>query len=654
MSEAKIVIGATDNASKVLADVRNSMAGVERSAALLGNALGLIGVAGFGGLVATARNAINAVDAFNDLKDATGASIENISALDDVAARTGTSFDTVQTALVKLNQGLNAAKPGSDVELALNAIGLSAKQLKDLDPAEALLQTAKALSNYADDGNKARVTQELFGKSLKEVAPLLKDLAEQGKLNAKVTTEQAEAAEKFNKELYNLQKNSTDAARALSLDLVTGINAAAKAFRESGLLAGLSTLAFGDESFKNNKALVGLVDDLLEAENRLAAAKSGSSSLDKALVRSSEERVKSIKKQIDAVQALRNVDNPDNQSAAELKRLTRKTSVGDFLGGAKTKTAKAQSEQITDAQRALASYVTSLERVSEKTQDLTEAQKALDFLKGLGTQGEIPQVRELVLGLAERIDKEKELAEILKTKRLLAIEEGDAVQRANDIYQQRLKSLLDATPTAMLQQQRDDVRQLTDEYEAGRLSEDLYLEAVSARLDLTNEKTKEAKTLAEELGLSFTSAFEDAIVGGKGLQDVLKGLEQDILRIVTRKVVTEPAGDALTSFIKGMTGGSGGSSSGSGIADIFSKIFSFDGGGYTGSGTRSGGMDGKGGFMAMLHPQESVLDHTKGQSAGNVVNITVAQSFAAGTDRRTILQAAADASRQLQLAGRNL
>jgi hypothetical protein len=103
-----------------------------------------------------------------------------------------------------------------------------------------------------------------------------------------------------------------------------------------------------------------------------------------------------------------------------------------------------------------------------------------------------------------------------------------------------------------------------------------------------------------------------------------------------------------------MTGSSGGSSSGSGFGDIFSKIFSFDGGGYTGSGTRSGGLDGKGGFMAMLHPQESVLDHTKGQSAGNVVNITVAQSFAAGTDRRTILQAAADASRQLQMAGRNL
>jgi tape measure domain-containing protein len=52
---------------------------------------------------------------------------------------------------------------------------------------------------------------------------------------------------------------------------------------------------------------------------------------------------------------------------------------------------------------------------------------------------------------------------------------------------------------------------------------------------------------------------------------------------------------------------------------------SFEGGGYTGSGPRSGGLDGKGGFMAMMHPQETVVDHTKGQStgggSGTVINI---------------------------------
>lgn len=45
-------------------------------------------------------------------------------------------------------------------------------------------------------------------------------------------------------------------------------------------------------------------------------------------------------------------------------------------------------------------------------------------------------------------------------------------------------------------------------------------------------------------------------------------------------------------------------------------LASFDGGGYTGDGARSGGLDGKGGYLAMLHPQEYVTDFTKGQRLG--------------------------------------
>ncbi|TGE81369.1 hypothetical protein C7Y70_13255 [Pseudoalteromonas sp. KS88] len=52
-----------------------------------------------------------------------------------------------------------------------------------------------------------------------------------------------------------------------------------------------------------------------------------------------------------------------------------------------------------------------------------------------------------------------------------------------------------------------------------------------------------------------------------------------------------------------------------------SGLASFDGGGYTWDGPRTGGLDGKGGQLAMLHPQETVVDHTKGQTLGS--NVTV-------------------------------
>ncbi|MCZ4092367.1 hypothetical protein [Sinorhizobium psoraleae] len=56
---------------------------------------------------------------------------------------------------------------------------------------------------------------------------------------------------------------------------------------------------------------------------------------------------------------------------------------------------------------------------------------------------------------------------------------------------------------------------------------------------------------------------------------------------------------------------------------MFGGLFSFDGGGYTGSGSRSGGLDGKGGYLAMVHPNETVIDHTKGGGTAGAVTVDV-------------------------------
>lgn len=187
--------------------------------AALGAAISVAGLANF------FRATVDGLDNLNDLADATGATVENLSALEDIAARTGTSVDVVGDALVKMNQFLNAAvKPGSDAAKALASIGLNAADLKAQDPAAALQSIAVALGQYANDGEKARLVQELFGKSIRQVAPLLNDLAAGGALNAKVTAEQAQEAEKFNKELAAFSKNATDAARAITSELLPVLN----------------------------------------------------------------------------------------------------------------------------------------------------------------------------------------------------------------------------------------------------------------------------------------------------------------------------------------------------------------------------------------------------------------------------------------------
>lgn len=59
---------------------------------------------------------------------------------------------------------------------------------------------------------------------------------------------------------------------------------------------------------------------------------------------------------------------------------------------------------------------------------------------------------------------------------------------------------------------------------------------------------------------------------------------------------------------------------------------SFDGGGFTGSGARTGGVDGKGGFPAILHPNETVIDHTKGQGMATNVTINIQANDTRGFD----------------------
>lgn len=50
-------------------------------------------------------------------------------------------------------------------------------------------------------------------------------------------------------------------------------------------------------------------------------------------------------------------------------------------------------------------------------------------------------------------------------------------------------------------------------------------------------------------------------------------------------------------------------------------LASFEGGGLTGPGARSGGMDGKGGRLAMVHPNEKITDLHKGEGGSKVVNV---------------------------------
>jgi len=120
----------------------------------------------------------------------------------------------------------------------------------------------------------------------------------------------------------------------------------------------------------------------------------------------------------------------------------------------------------------------------------------------------------------------------------------------------------------------------------------------------------------------MSNGFMAMIDGSKSVEDAFKDTIRSILRDIYEQQVVKP------------------------LASGIRTLLNFDGGGYTGSGPRSGGMDGRGGYLAMLHPRETVVDHTKaGSSGGGGEGVTVVQNFsfsANGDDsvKRIIAQAA--------------
>jgi len=138
----------------------------------------------------------------------------------------------------------------------------------------------------------------------------------------------------------------------------------------------------------------------------------------------------------------------------------------------------------------------------------------------------------------------------------------------------------------------------------------------------TADAIKEAKLdgivadIARSMEDSITNAVMNIGQGVSNMKDFFKSMVNIILEQFVRIKIAQPAVDWLT-------GGTGGGTGGGGIiSDIIKGIFSGDGGGYTGSGGRVGGIDGKGGFPAILHPQETIIDHTKKQDVSRSVNVS--------------------------------
>jgi len=191
----------------------------------------------------------------------------------------------------------------------------------------------------------------------------------------------------------------------------------------------------------------------------------------------------------------------------------------------------------------------------------------------------------------------------------------------------------------------DEEMQLLTEFSAAdvaneKLAADLKLRAQERYFAQLEELRKKSKDFEDKNTTEKTQMVLD------GLGDAFKGVQANNKKMfaaqkaynIAQAIMSTYTGatKAIETYPPPISFAMAAAQVAAGMAQIAQiRAQSFDGGGFTGRGSRSGGMDGKGGFPAILHPNETVVDHTKGQTGGiTIVNNIDAKGADANVDMK--------------------
>ena len=168
---------------------------------------------------------------------------------------------------------------------------------------------------------------------------------------------------------------------------------------------------------------------------------------------------------------------------------------------------------------------------------------------------------------------------------------------------------------------------------------------IQSPIDMFKQQLKDTEKSLDSIAVNSMKKFEDSIVNGLktgklAFQDFATYVVEQLIRVAIQQIVVAKLLDPFRTFIDDVfnvgdivKGSSKTLEAPQNILEGLMPEISLDGGGYTGMGARAGGIDGRGGFPAILHPNETVIDHTKGQGMGATVNFNISTVDAAGFDQ---------------------
>ena len=325
-----------------------------------------------------------------------------------------------------------------------------------------------------------------------------------------------------------------------------------------------------------------------------------------------QKREKEAKEALDASTTQNRLDSAQalakeiiKQDKEEKKILDRKVKDAAALAKAEK---KASDQAFQDRSLTMASLQEEADRLEEDTKKSEElhARKSISAEAAaqrviIAAMSEMDQVNRLAEDARSKIESDRELGLLGETtykESLLAIES----KHLADINAIKVEAAEKA------QQLRDDeIRKET--------------ELMEAKKAIGNETIQSAKGVFA----SLSDGMDKGSAAQKAMFAIEKALAIASIIMNTQKAgIAAAANDAaLGGFLGFMASKTAVEAVGYASAGVVAgqTLASFEGGGFTGNGIRAGGMDGKGGKLAMLHPNEKVTDLTMGGEASSV-NVT--------------------------------
>jgi ribosomal protein L12E/L44/L45/RPP1/RPP2 len=460
------------------------------------------------GITAIFKSAIDKADELGKLSQKVGITVESLSALKHAAELSDVSIEQLQTGLQQLAKHAQEAQTGAgEAADTFRALGIAVKDASgNLKPTEELLLViAERFVRMEDGAGKTALAMRLFGRSGAELIPLLNQgrtgiealRKEAERLGIIISTDTAKAAEQFNDDLKRLTSSSDAFKIKLAEDVLPALNLVVKEMLRAKLE--------GEGFLGVLKALAQpWLEPRLKAEREIIEKTGDLLDTQNEILR---KRSTATREEMDAL------EEHADRLRARLDLLTRQRQ--ELSGETESPAAKIVKQKAP----ALPGPDTALMVIKQQTEAEEEFAKVMR------------EVAQLTDDYNVKIRERERLTNIFG-------EETDGISSTTEDLALRLKTLLETIDA-------------TQEY-------DITVGQLKAGFDGLGNKIAENDKLTKDLGFTFASAFEDAIVGGKKLRDVLQGLAQDILRIFVRTTVTQPLAAQLAgAFAGAFTGGGG-------------------------------------------------------------------------------------------------